>query len=211
MVIARGRKGAHFAGWIPRRHHADLAFEIERFFHDRGPLSQFPPRFSKTRTGTRNAHLAAPVVAAAPGLHKHVSAQRVHGLAQLRLAPHRAKRPHGKSVLSQPRLLQRLVLNDADRLHAGAQRRQALHHAQRINSNLLDLNRHHIGARGQPPRSVHIVPAAHNGFIGHKARRARGLGIHHAHAIAHGARGHRRHPPQLPAAENGEQSARLYS
>ena len=77
-----------------------------------------------------------------------------------------------------------------------------------VDADLLDLERHRVCARCQPSaRRRHVVPAADDGFVRDEAGRAGGFGVHHAHAIAHGARGHRRHAPQLAAAQNSDQAA----
>ncbi len=79
---------------------------------------------------------------------------------------------------------------------------------KRIHADLLDLERDRIGARRQSPCRIHVVPLAHDGFVHNKARRALGFGIHDAHAITHGARGHGRHAPNCPPPRMASKSSR---
>ena len=78
---------------------------------------------------------------------------------------------------------------------------------RRVDADLFNLQRDGIGAAGQPLCCGNVVPGAHDRFVDHEARRARGFGIHDAHAIAHGARGHGGHAAKLASAENANQAA----
>src|SRR6185437_12234870 len=134
-------------------------------------------------------------------------AQRGHCRMQIRFTPHDAERPDGESAFRKPRFLQDLILDDPDRLYAGAKRRYLGYCAQSVDADLLYLERYRIGARREPPRRTHVIPAAHDGFIHHITGGTGWLGVHHSHPVSHRARGHRRHAPQLATAKNRNESA----
>ena len=77
-----------------------------------------------------------------------------------------------------------------------------------VHTDLFDLQGHRIRAGSQSSRRGHIVPSSYNCLVRHIAHGATRLGIHHAYAVAHGARSHCSHAPQLAATENRYQPTR---
>ena len=93
-----------------------------------------------------DARLSAAIVSAAPDLQKHAAAKRRDRVVQIHLLAHDAKRADRKAGFGEPDFLQRLVLDDADGFNAGPQRRDLRHLRESIDADLLDLERHRIGA-----------------------------------------------------------------
>ena len=211
VVIACGGIRADFARRVARRHHADLADKVEGLFGDRRFLPDAGPRigdnFPVEQSIHADAYLAAAVVPATSDLEKHTAGKCPHGVMQLFFAADDAKRTDRKSVLREPRFLQRLVLDDTDRLNAGTQRCQTRDLGQSIHADLLYLERYGIGSARQFFCGFHVVPLAHDGVVDDKTGWTFGLRIHHAHAITHGACCHGGHTAELTSAENANQAA----
>jgi hypothetical protein len=124
VVVTGGGVTSNFPGRIASRHHADLALQVESLLCHRRKSTQALPGSSYVRIRYgfihADADLAAPVVSTSADLEKYAVVQFMHCIVQLSFIPHHAKWTNWKLLLSQPRLLQRLILDDPNRLDTRA-------------------------------------------------------------------------------------------
>ena len=93
-----------------------------------------------------DSRLSAAVVATPADLQKDASVECRHRFEKLFFRMDNAEWADGKAVLCEPRFLQSLVLNNADRFDAGAQGRKLCNFRESFNAYLLNFERDGICA-----------------------------------------------------------------
>ena len=74
---------------------------------------------------------------------------------------------------------------------------------------MLELVGHDVADLGQPQRRIDVVVAADDDQVGDGRCRATGIGVEHGDPVAHRARRHPEHAPELAASEDADRRGRL--
>ncbi len=74
-------------------------------------------------------------------------------------------------------------------------------------ADLFDLQGDHGAVAGKVGGGVGVVERRGDEAVDHGVRGAVGRGIERVHGVAHRARGQRRHPPELPTAQDADGGA----
>jgi len=198
MVIARRWKTAHLSRRIARRHHADFEVQIKRLLGTQGrpqehsmPLLWTAPlQVHRIQSAPDRAHRSRRVRSSETRATQRSNRScNSASLSTTRNAP--TGIPHRRAIS-----LNCLVLNDANRFDArlsGAIRATS----ERASTPICSIS---SALHPRPSPAAACVTSSHLPTIVSSTTKLAGtrLRVHHAHAIAHGARGHRRHASSCP-------------
>ena len=139
----------------------ELAVERHQPFEDRGHLTDRAPCVLRQH-GVVDHRLSLAVVAQPTRLQHGRRPDPFHRRTELVRRRHRFVRSGRQAHLVEERLLVHPVLGDLERLRGREDRRELHQEASGLDGHVLELERHHVGAVGEPGQRFPVVVVAHD-------------------------------------------------
>jgi hypothetical protein len=179
VMVQRRRIDRELTARASRDEHRELCDDLEALLDDDLVGAEVRPRRARLG-GAREAHLSAPVVAAAARLRERDAADLPRRLFERRCARRLEVRTHGEAAPREPRLLLRAILDDLEHRASGAHGDDPRRRVHRCERDLLDLERHHGAVPRQRGGREDVVEGCGEAALDHEAGRAGRVGVERA-------------------------------